>query len=268
MTFLSLVLYVQKRNGQGGDDAQPLDITLIAWFSLVFVFLISLWFIYLSESKFSVDNNIGQIGDFIGGLTNPVLSFLALLVLLRTTSIQTAEAKKTTAFMEKQQEILEREKFENTFFQLLERLESYCDVHLRVKSGTSGMTVAEAVSVTITGSNAAFSVLPPLGQLRSVKKLIRSHAHNDTWLGFYYRAVRVLKFINSSKLPKGWRRSYAALLRDTMHPHERIVLLNYSFSFQKYWRTLLQKWEVTHVKSRWYSSAIIARFYEDKTKAA
>lgn len=268
MTVLSLMLYVQKRKGHKGNDAQPIDPTLIAWFSLVFVFLISLWFIYLSESKFVVDNNIGQIGDFIGGLTNPVLSFLALLVLLRTTSIQTAEAKKTTAFMEKQQEILEREKFENTFFQLLERLESYCDVHLRVKSGTSGMTVAEAVATKITGSNAVFSALPPLAQLRSVKKLIRAHAHDDTWLGFYYRAIRVLKFINSSGLPMGWRRSYAALLRDTMYPYERIVLLNYSFSFQRYWRKLLQTWEVSHIKSRWYASVIVARFYEDKNNVA
>ncbi|WP_138984514.1 hypothetical protein [Pseudomonas extremaustralis] len=66
-----------------------------------------LCFFLLFDQDFVIDNNIGQVGDFVGGLTNPILSFIALLVLLRTTMIQTAEARKTADFLERQMRFIE-----------------------------------------------------------------------------------------------------------------------------------------------------------------
>ncbi|MCK8688365.1 hypothetical protein, partial [Pseudomonas umsongensis] len=85
-TVLAFYFFAKSRRSGDSDELNPLDSGLISWFALLFVFVIFCAFIYFGENKYNVPENIGQIGDFIGGLTNPVLSFLALLVLLRTTS--------------------------------------------------------------------------------------------------------------------------------------------------------------------------------------
>ncbi|MEI6745647.1 MAG: putative phage abortive infection protein [Methylococcaceae bacterium] len=54
----------------------------------------------------------GQFGDYVGGVLNPLLSFSALIVLVRTYSMQREELKNVKETQKKQQ-------FENTFFELL-----------------------------------------------------------------------------------------------------------------------------------------------------
>jgi hypothetical protein len=68
----------------------------------------------------------GTFGDFFGGTLNPILSFLALMVLLRTFSmqreeldLQREELKETKAILKEQFETQKRQQFENTFFELL-----------------------------------------------------------------------------------------------------------------------------------------------------
>ena len=58
----------------------------------------------------------GQFGDFVGGLTNPILSFLGLIVLLQTFRYQLDSSKRQIA-------VSEIEKFENTFFKMVDRFE-------------------------------------------------------------------------------------------------------------------------------------------------
>lgn len=76
----------------------------------------------------------GQIGDFFGGVLNPVLSFLALIAVATSLRFQSLELNaarkeavaaqqlldKQTKVLEKQQSVLERQNFETTFFGLLQ----------------------------------------------------------------------------------------------------------------------------------------------------
>ncbi|MDD2865496.1 MAG: putative phage abortive infection protein, partial [Methylococcales bacterium] len=75
--------------------------------------VVSFYYHKFGESKLSdgVDK-WGQFGDYIGGTLNPLLSFLALIVLLRTYAMQREELKKT-------EETQKRQQFENMFFELL-----------------------------------------------------------------------------------------------------------------------------------------------------
>jgi hypothetical protein len=68
----------------------------------------------------------GQFGDFLGGVLNPTFSFLALIALLATFSLQikelkisTKELKNSASALTKQNETLRQQKFEGSFFQLL-----------------------------------------------------------------------------------------------------------------------------------------------------
>ena len=68
----------------------------------------------------------GMLGDFFGGILNPIFSLLALLALLLTIVIQskelslaTEEFKKSSAALEAQSSYLEIQNFERRFFELL-----------------------------------------------------------------------------------------------------------------------------------------------------
>ena len=74
----------------------------------------------------------GQLGDFFGGLLNPLLSFMALMAVLYTIKLQREELKEareenrlSNKIQDKQTEIFERQNFESVLFRLL-------DVHVKI----------------------------------------------------------------------------------------------------------------------------------------
>jgi len=74
----------------------------------------------------------GQLGDFAGGFLNPLLSFLALMAVLKTMALQRAEMKTAqleakTATQEQRQQtaVYSRQMFESTLFGML-------DVHAKI----------------------------------------------------------------------------------------------------------------------------------------
>ena len=62
---------------------------------------------------------LGEIGDFVGGLLNPVVALVALLALLRSIRIQRDELQDTRSTLEGQSRIQDKERAERTFFELL-----------------------------------------------------------------------------------------------------------------------------------------------------
>jgi uncharacterized membrane protein len=75
---------------------------------------------------------MGQIGDFFGGVLNPLLSFMALIAVLFTIKMQSKELKEAkeetriaNRIQDKQTAVFERQNFESVLFRLL-------DVHSRL----------------------------------------------------------------------------------------------------------------------------------------
>lgn len=122
-------------------DHRPIAIILIAATSLCllvvgFVFLhfqlaVDIPLISISNPKSA--EHWGQLGDFIGGILNPTLSFIAFLTLIYTLKMQSdelkeareeskiarEEAKIANRTQEYQTKIFERQSFESAFFGLL-----------------------------------------------------------------------------------------------------------------------------------------------------
>ncbi len=61
----------------------------------------------------------GTFGDFFGGTLNPILSFLALIIVLKTYLSQQEELQETRKILKEQSETQKRQQFDNTFFELL-----------------------------------------------------------------------------------------------------------------------------------------------------
>ena len=65
----------------------------------------------------------GQFGDYIGGVVNPILSFITIYLLIQSTSLQ-GDANKSLLAEVKRQEALEKyKKYEIRFFKLIESQE-------------------------------------------------------------------------------------------------------------------------------------------------
>lgn len=84
---------------------------------------------YIVLLCFVGSGNLGTTGDYFGGILNPILAFLSLMALLKTISIQSKELKltreeltKSAEAQERSSQIFEQQRFENTFFSLLETI--------------------------------------------------------------------------------------------------------------------------------------------------
>ena len=88
---------------------------------------------------------MGQIGDFFGGVLNPLLSFMALIAVLFTIKMQSQELKEAkeetriaNRIQDKQTAVFERQNFESVLFRLL-------DVHTRIAERVRGSRSADGV---------------------------------------------------------------------------------------------------------------------------
>lgn len=99
----------------------------------VFVILVgvySWWFWFINDMTFSTDSSLwGTFGDFVGGILNPIIAFLAFYWLTRSVIIQKTELAATqqvlaeTEKSTKDQAITqEKKRFEDTFHSLLSQL--------------------------------------------------------------------------------------------------------------------------------------------------
>lgn len=241
LSGLSLYFWLRLKNVESTEDVQPLDTGFIAWVALVFVFFIVALFTYFGDNAPRIPQDVGQIGDFVGGLTNPVLSFLALLVLLRTTRIQTLESRKTTEFMREQHKLMEAERFEGTFFHLLAQLEDHCEKHFRPL--IDGNSYGKTVAARLRGKYKEFGELPKDEQLKAAQAHIKPLVDNVNCIILYQRAMRVVRFVNNSKLPRGTRASYAAIFRDTIYPNECLIITSSAWG-NVHNSTMLKDWKV------------------------
>jgi hypothetical protein len=103
-------------------------IAFILWLKIS----VNLDFPLLSFSNVTQLAYMGQIGDFFGGVLNPLLSFMALIAVLFTIKMQSEELKEAkeetriaNRIQDKQTAVFERQNFESVLFRLL-------DVHGRL----------------------------------------------------------------------------------------------------------------------------------------
>lgn len=80
------------------------------------------WNVYAKLPKNVTDPGAwGTFGDFVGGLLNPLVAFLALFWLTRSIQIQRTELRETRLALDEQSATLEKQRSEDTFFALLDQ---------------------------------------------------------------------------------------------------------------------------------------------------
>lgn len=116
LVFLLLVLLAcfLVFKGEGKDLRFYSERNIIFVSAVICVVVITL-FLFFRENPLEIPDGLGEVGDFIGGLTNPILSFVALVVLLRSSAIQ-------TNVIRSQEETQILEGFRSEFYRLLDNI--------------------------------------------------------------------------------------------------------------------------------------------------
>jgi hypothetical protein len=204
----------------------------------------SIQFHYFSSAQYW-----GQIGDFFGGLLNPILSFTAILLVLYTIRLQSKElreareetrlANKTLA---KQTLVFERQNFESVFFRMLEvhaRLLADIDIPNLVKNRGRGAFVELSAELRAQCEKNKFNVAG-IGELAEGFMSL-----GDNALAHYFRNMyQIFKMIDNTRfqfsevgdpisarsirrlarLNYEQKRSYANILRGQLSSYEMHML--------------------------------------------
>lgn len=211
-------------------------------------FLIGAWALFLIATAittsvllfgyFNVDTytRLGTWGDFVGGLLNPILTFITFLAVLLTLWLQRAELALTRDEMvrsadalEQQGSTLKKQSFENTFFQMLSLHNSILESIDLVNDETG----------TVTKGRDAFNVF--YRRFTKIYRKVRLDGNGKysvrnsievsyfvfwrdgcTELGHYFRFLfNFFRFIQNSGFEKDY---YVKLIRSQLSDQELLML--------------------------------------------
>ncbi|MDF9773694.1 hypothetical protein [Pseudomonas baetica] len=253
--------YVGFKKKNDKSDLEPFSPYLIGLSAAAFAVLIMLLFFAFVSGEFSISGNMGQVGDFIGGLTNPILSFIGLIVLLRTTMIQTAEARKTSIIMLEQQKLFEQERFESSFFTLLERYEVVAKTNLRQKFGKDRLTNGLRVIQRLRKNRTEYDGLPVKKLMKEVKQHVSAELRSDQVKMAMLRAWKVFNFIENSSLGKTKKEYYFSLLVDAMEPCELVIFITDSFCMGVERKSLRPYKPATSIRAQFFPATLVHDYF-------
>lgn len=97
--------------------------------TVAFIFFIVAYIAFRFTTNTATHEELGTLGDYIGGLLNPIIGFCAFLALLHTIEIQSAELKQSTEqlkesanALKEQSSLWNKQNFESSFFMLTSSL--------------------------------------------------------------------------------------------------------------------------------------------------
>jgi hypothetical protein len=192
-------------------------------------------FIILGAAVFDLKNLInfqpdfakfGAVGDFLGGILNPILAFLVLLVLLGTTRLQKEELNETRKELHETTKAAQQANIENAFFQLFNLLQQNLQtVHVEAE-GNVGETK------TYTGAKGFEIISREI--LKGVNRECSEVPAHEHYVG------------NPDDLcPNGWKEILAEH-PDAFTAKREVLLGNYRYVYNKYQADLGRYFRLLH----------------------
>lgn len=218
--------------------------------SILFIFVIALWYFswqYIDNSVVSIDFELtdiearGLFGDKFGAI-NALFSSLAFAGIIFTIFLQKRELKLQREEMEetrgefiKQNDTLIRQKFENTFFQLVNLFNSIVNsIDLRNSKSivtTSGRDcfvtfhkrLERYLEKLILEDGTPFSSIDQSTIEQAIKAYDTLYVSNRSDLSHYFRTFyHIIKFVENSEIDN--KKQYIAIARAQLSSHEQIIL--------------------------------------------
>jgi hypothetical protein len=197
----------------------PLFLIILFIISVLLAFVVIDLYFYQFKTIFSVGQDAwGQFGDYIGGLLNPLFSFTALCALFYTIKLQskelhesTEQLKNSAAALALQNDVLTRQRFETTFFQLFQLFNQL--IKDMADNNNHGKKTIAYFYTCIADSN-----------IDSIKTQLQK---NQALSAYFRTLYSIIKFIDASSLLFEDKKFYSNLVRAQLS-REELALLFYS----------------------------------------
>lgn len=218
---------------KSGDGHYALYRLFSAAAILVIILIFALPFILW----FKGTEQLGQMGDFFGGVLNPLLTFLTFTGLLITIVLQKTELREARREFERSADALHlqnaaitRQSFESTFFQMLSlhntivnaiRVQKSADVELRGRECFNYFytTISDIYKSRVTRKGAPYYGDEQATIEYSFKEFWNDQQRN---LGHYFRYLyNIIRFVSESEFRDG---PYIRLIRAQLSDQELLVL--------------------------------------------
>lgn len=190
---------------------------------LAILFAVAIIYLFFKSGGPEKADQLGPIGDYIGGLINPIFGFLSLIALLYTIKIQAEELKLTREELEATREelsrsakaqeesskIFQQQQFETTFFNLLEQITS------QIKNFNETNRAKKSEGIYIEGYNKIISKLQYKVKndihLESVQEKLNSYDINISSL--FLLIYQAIKLVDEAPYPKENKKKYSNIIR-------------------------------------------------------
>ncbi len=203
-----------------------------------------LWFLFvvnLVGLYFGWGANLGPFGDFIGGVANPLLTFLTFICLIKTIFMQRDELSLTREEYAKTKKVLKTQSVESTFYNgvsLHHEIVNNLKVDLNLLGSECNlMNMKRSFSIgehEFVGRDCFRGLLKLLtsdspDQETIIERYIKINNHKNEWFGHYFRNLyRIMKIIDD--LPEEYvseveKKQYCHTLRAQLSSNELTILL-------------------------------------------
>ncbi len=188
----------------------------------------------------------GQFGDYLGGILNPLFSLTALFAVLYTIKLQSKELHESTEQLKAsaeafkiQNDVMIRQQFENTFFQMLGLF----------NNTTETLETNKINNETIKGRNCFIRLSPFMwDKLKNEIPNEKSHLSNEYrdfykyqayLLDRYYHSINaVVCFVDKSNLSEVDKQFYCNMVRSQFSGHELAFLFYHCLCMDDEWKEL------------------------------
>lgn len=159
----------------------------------------------------------GQVGDTYGGTVGPVIAIIAAILTFMAFFIQFLAN-------EQQRNYLKQQRFEDTFFRLLENHQKIVDsMDLRKKDHTTLSSSRDCFKTMFNRLKKDNAEQMDFDKINETYDKIQDRYKND--LHHYFRFLyHILKFIKNSDIKQSEKFRYAPILRAVLSPYELILI--------------------------------------------
>lgn len=206
--------------------------------------------------------NIGQVGDFVGGLLNPVLSFLALIAIVYSISVQEKELASTVSSLRAQEEIFKIQNFENSLFSLLAMQRNRRGEQLEVVSGKEVKVYVRLARELRTERKRIDGLGLSKRRAHAVaKESIKKITSNDSSRLLLSHVLMILGLLKSAGLSDEQYRRYIELAFSDIQAYELAVFVNNAINVKPL-RRMIRKYGLSNINDQYCLSPLMNSYYK------
>lgn len=156
----------------------------------------------------------GQFGDYVGGVVNPILTFVTIYLLIKSIGLQRESNDCLVDEIKRQEKLEDYKKFESRFFRLVESQEnSFERFKINIGNDTNGVPQILSGNAAVSFIEDSLSILIKARKdIGTVKEWLNNLDDDGVYFSLTRRFYLILKLVNDNTMSKNSREDMYEIL--------------------------------------------------------